>query len=303
MNSFIEKYDRNATLVIRAFAIAKRTNRQLQARELTILRQAVDVIIPHLVGTCGMTSIELEVLLFHAAVINPDEQLDFLDTVVEIITATRPGRWLTEYDTWFLEFVSQLRKALRKALTDAQEDRQGGSNVLASFTADSTLQASVPVLASSNSAFQAWSGNTSQMANLDVSILSGPSVASCWNISSSLLPATETLALTSMVSSGGAQTPCSMLISSSTPSIIDNFTGTIQNWHVTPQWAPQTMEFEANTTFPQSSYLDSSMGLPETQAPGGLGGFQYDDFPDWLVNSLDYDHAALIASIHETNMG
>ncbi|KAH7245448.1 hypothetical protein BKA59DRAFT_527096 [Fusarium tricinctum] len=190
MNAFIEKYDRNATLVIRAFATTKRTNRQLQAKELTILRQAVDVVVPHLVGTCGMTSIEFEVLLFHAAVIGPDEQLEFLDTVVEIIRATRPEGWLTEYDTWFLNFVSQLHDAL----ADAQEGRQGESSASVSFTADSTLQDSVPVLASSNNVSQAWSGNTSQMANPAASILSESSVASYWSMSSSLLFPTSTSA-------------------------------------------------------------------------------------------------------------
>jgi hypothetical protein len=300
MNAFIEKYDRDATLVIRAFAITKRTNRQLQAKELTILRQAVDVVVPHLVGTCGMTSIEFEVLLFHAAVISPDEQLEFLDTVVEIIRATRPEGWLTEYDTWFLNFVSQLHDAL----ADAQEGRQGESSASVSFTADSTLQDSVPVLASSNNVSQAWSGNTSQMANPAASILSESSVASYWSMSSSLLFPTSTSAAAYVVSSGGAQTPSSMLTSSSIPSSLDNLTRmNFQNWPMVRPEATLAMGSEVNPTFTENSYLDSFMGLLETQAPSRLDESQNDNTPDWLVNSLDYDFAALIASIDETNTG
>ncbi|KIL94050.1 hypothetical protein FAVG1_02612 [Fusarium avenaceum] len=300
MNALIEKYEHNATLVIRAFAITKRTNRQLQARELTILKQAVDVVVPHLADTCGMTCIEFEILLLHAAVMNPENTVDFLDTAVEFITVIRPESWLTEYDMWFLKFVSQLRNALDVA----QNGRQGESSASVSFAADSTLQASVPVLASFNHVFQAWSGNTSQMANPAASILSEPSVASCWNITSSPLFLTNTSVAAYMASSGGAQTPSNMLNPSSTPGAVDNFTGvSFQNWLMEPPEANLATGFEVQPFLTENSYLDSSMGLPETQVPSSLDGFQNDNTPDWLVNSLDYDLAALIASIKETNTG
>jgi hypothetical protein len=190
MNAFIRKFGPNATLVVRAFAIAKRNNRQLKVRELMILKQAVDVVVPHLAGTCGMTSIEFDVLLFHAAIIKPEEKLDFLNTAAEIIKVTRPEGWFTEYDTWFLKFVSQLLDALPVA----QLARQDESSAPVSFGADSTLQASVSVLVPSNNVFQAWSGNTSQTASSDASILSESGAASCRSISSSLLSATNTSA-------------------------------------------------------------------------------------------------------------
>ncbi|SPJ81552.1 uncharacterized protein FTOL_08957 [Fusarium torulosum] len=266
MNAFIEKFGPNATLVVRAFAIAKRNNRQLQVRELTILKQAVDVVVPHLAGTSGMTSIEFDVLLFHVAVIKPEERLDFLNTAAEIIKVTRPEGWFTEYDMWFLKFVSQLLDALPVA----QLARQGESSAPVSFAADSTLQASVSVLAPTNNPFQAWSGNTSQTASSDASILSESGVASCRSISSSLLSATNTSATAYMVSSGGAKT------SSSTLGSVHNFEGT--------------------------NYLGSTR-LPETQAPGSFDGSQNADFPDWLANPLDYDLAALIDSIGKANMG
>ncbi|KAH6954561.1 hypothetical protein DER45DRAFT_632953 [Fusarium avenaceum] len=264
MNALIEKYEHNATLVIRAFAITKRTNRQLQARELTILKQAVDVVVPHLADTCGMTCIEFEILLLHAAVINPEKTLDFLDTAVEFITVIRPESWLTEYDMWFLKFVSQLRNALDVA----QNGRQGESSASVSFAADSTLQASVPVLASFNNVFQAWSGNTSQMANPAASILGESSRPIC------------------------------------TPGAVDNFTGIhFRDWLMAPLEANLAMGFEVQPTLTENPHLDSSMGLPETQVPSSLDGFQNDNTPDWLANSLDYDLAALIASINETNTG
>jgi hypothetical protein len=271
MNAFIEKFGPNATLVVRAFTIAKRNNRQLQVRELTILKQAVDVIVPHLAGTSGMTSIEFDVLLFHAAVIKPEDKLDFLNSAVEIIRATRPEGWFTEYDTWFPKFVSQLLDALPVA----QQALQGESSASVSFAADSTLHASVPVSAPSNNLFQAWSSNNSQIASPDASILSESGVASCRSISSSLLSATNTSVPGYMVSSGGTQTSSRMLTSSSTSGSVNRFTGT--------------------------NYLDS-MGLPKTQAPGNLDGSQNADFPDWLANPLDYDLAALIDSIEKANM-
>ncbi|KAM0227803.1 hypothetical protein ACHAP5_012104 [Fusarium lateritium] len=186
MNAFIEKFGPNATLVVRAFAIAKRNNRQLQARELTILSEAVDVIVPHLAGTSGMTSIEFEVLMFHGAVINPEETLDFLNSAVEIIKATRPEGWFTEYDTWFLMFVSQLHDTLLAA----RQAHQGENSAPVSFAADPTLQASAPVF-TLNNGFQAWPSNNSQMVSPDASILTESGAASYQSIFSSLLPATE----------------------------------------------------------------------------------------------------------------
>ncbi|KAM0193871.1 hypothetical protein ACHAPA_009038 [Fusarium lateritium] len=251
MNAFIEKFGPNATLVVRAFAIAKRNNRQLQARELTILAQAVDIIVPHLAGTSGMTSIEFEVLLFHGAVINPEETLDFLNSAAEIIKATRPEGWFTEYDTWFLMFVSQLHDTLLAA----RQAQQGESSAPVSFAANSMLQASAPVFTPLNNGFQAWPGNNSQMVSPDASILTESGTASYQSIFSSLLPATE-------------------------------------------HSAPQTMGFGPNPIFHQSSYLDP-MGVAQTQGTGSIDESQNANYPDWLVNSLDYDVEALIAFISE----
>ncbi|KAF5664803.1 alcohol dehydrogenase [Fusarium heterosporum] len=97
MLSFVEKYGSTiGTLIVRAFIIAKRNNKQLADRESQIVNEAFNAIIPNLVGTIGLNSMEFEILVFRAAMVNLEEQLDFFNAAAEIIKSTRPEECLTE---------------------------------------------------------------------------------------------------------------------------------------------------------------------------------------------------------------
>ncbi|KAF4993429.1 hypothetical protein FGRMN_6517 [Fusarium graminum] len=276
MHSFVQKYGPVlSTLIVRAFTIAKRNNRQLTYRESQIMNEASNAIIPNLVGTIGLNSIEFEVLVCHAAMIDPEEQLDFLNAAVEIIKSTRPEECLTEYDQSFLNFVAQLLEAL----SNTQQINQSES-VLPVPSAAESIQASPQELASLNDALLSQPQSLIQTVSVGSSMISESSISSCHSISSVIL-STNTLMH---------------------DHIVDN---NLQDRTASLQEAPQMM-YTGISQAPGDFNLNPLLVMSETGVSDEPSQDQTTDCLDWnfLVSESDQeaDLQALIQSINEVNV-
>ncbi|KAM0342546.1 hypothetical protein ACHAPU_009396 [Fusarium lateritium] len=272
MHSFVEKYGSIlSTVIVRAFVIAKRNNRQLTDMESQIMNRASNAIIPNLVGTIGLNSIEFEVLVFYAAMLNPEEQLGFLNAAAEIISSTRPQEYLTEYDQVFLDFVAQLLEAI----SNAQQANQGELIPPVPFATESMQQAPF------NDALPAQSQSFIQTVSVDMSMISESSITSCHTLYSAIL-STNTL-------------------------MPDHTVGT--NFHdQTTSLSEATQTTNSGTLqAPGGFYSDLLGDVSETEAPDYVSQEPTTDSLDWdfpdSESDWEADLQALVQSINEINMG
>ncbi|KAH7234993.1 uncharacterized protein BKA55DRAFT_544177 [Fusarium redolens] len=117
MESISNKFGYNrGAIILDAFSIVTNHDQQeLSSTDRDTLEQAVDDIMLVLGRMEGLTFVEFEVLVAYAARIDPTEQLNFLDTLVDIIRASRKVDSFTEYDKKFLNFVEGIRNGLAAA--------------------------------------------------------------------------------------------------------------------------------------------------------------------------------------------
>ncbi|QGI70765.1 hypothetical protein CEK26_003100 [Fusarium fujikuroi] len=117
MESIWNKYsDDRAAVIEDAFTIAmNRGQQEWSNADRDAMSQAVDDIVFSLGGEEGLTFVEFEVLVTHAARVDPRSQLGFLDSVSDTIRASRSPEAFSEYDERFLNFVVGIHNGLTVA--------------------------------------------------------------------------------------------------------------------------------------------------------------------------------------------
>ncbi|CCT75490.1 uncharacterized protein FFUJ_11514 [Fusarium fujikuroi IMI 58289] len=117
MESIWNKYsDDRAAVIEDTFTIAmNRGQQEWSNADRDAMSQAVDDIVFSLGGEEGLTFVEFEVLVTHAARVDPRSQLGFLDSVSDTIRASRSPEAFSEYDERFLNFVVGIHNGLTVA--------------------------------------------------------------------------------------------------------------------------------------------------------------------------------------------
>ncbi|KAF4332780.1 hypothetical protein FBEOM_13430 [Fusarium beomiforme] len=120
MDALYNKFGDDATVIVQAFNILDNRNRdeELSFANKGILKSAADDIVFVLGGLDGLTFIEFEVLVGYATLIDPTEQLPFLDKLVDIVRASRQVASFTEYDYHLFDFIEGIHTGLARAEGD-----------------------------------------------------------------------------------------------------------------------------------------------------------------------------------------